>query len=746
MSLTTIVPVSPIVNIDVSSESKVILLPAASTSIGTTFYLRDSKGAASTNSIYVSTIGLDTLDGTSLLALTSTLQTVKVMSLGNTFWSLIQENKNIPSFLVSGTAPLPPTITSLDLIPSFTTGTWYLYISWIPPIASRLYNFDSYTIIDISGTLITGVDKTLTTYAMTEYLIGLNTCSMRTINVYGSSSLQTFSKTISGSAFGWTEQSGSGSRSWTSITSSSDGVKLAAAVTGGYIYTSTDSGVTWTERTGSGSRSWTSITSSSDGVKLAATVNNGYIYTSTNSGSSWTEQATSQNWISIASSSDGTKLAAAISSGKFGGGGSIYTSTDSGANWTEQTGAGSQTWVSITSSSDGTKLYAIRSTFISRSSDSGVNWSSTNLATGGFPSNNPIFTSIVSSSDGTKVAACSVDYPPVGNYIYTTTDSGANWTKQNGSGERTWKAITSSSNGSILLAAVDSGYIYQSKNAGVSWIEETGAGSRSWTSITMSSVGDTAAASVSGGKIWTAGYTSISAAFLPSSIGGRIIHTDAYTLTNFDGQSLAIWPNAGSGGQIDCINAVVNTNILNGYRVVTFAPNSSWIPQNNTNLTSYSMFFVGRQSSSSNNTTILQNSESMSPQYFGYLSGYKKIFNINMSPYADGSKSISDTSWDMFSHTRSINSFYLMNWDGSLLYSGSTSTGSSLTKPIIGNPPPGFPPPFPASDCQVAEILIYNSVLSSDNVAKVEGYLAWKWGLVGNLPSTHPYKNSYPTV
>jgi len=27
---------------------------------------------------------------------------------------------------------------------------------------------------------------------------------------------------------------------------------------------------------------------------------------------------------------------------------------------------------------------------------------------------------------------------------------------------------------------------------------------------------------------------------------------------------------------------------------------------------------------------------------------------------------------------------------------------------------------------------------------QAEGYLAWKWGLQGNLPSTHPYKNSAP--
>jgi hypothetical protein len=31
------------------------------------------------------------------------------------------------------------------------------------------------------------------------------------------------------------------------------------------------------------------------------------------------------------------------------------------------------------------------------------------------------------------------------------------------------------------------------------------------------------------------------------------------------------------------------------------------------------------------------------------------------------------------------------------------------------------------------------------DLEKAEGYLAWKWGLEGNLPISHPYKNSPPT-
>lgn len=39
----------------------------------------------------------------------------------------------------------------------------------------------------------------------------------------------------------------------------------------------------------------------------------------------------------------------------------------------------------------------------------------------------------------------------------------------------------------------------------------------------------------------------------------------------------------------------------------------------------------------------------------------------------------------------------------------------------------------------MCEILAYNRPLSTDDRQTVEGYLAWKWGLQGNLPLTHPY-------
>ncbi len=249
--------------------------------------------------------------------------------------------------------------------------------------------------------------------------------------------------------FNWSQVAAS--HNWHSITSSSDGTKLAAGTTTGYMWTSADSGVNWTgSKPTGGATGETCITSSSDGTKLAAGVYGGYIYTSTNSGASWTAQTASgiRNWYSITSSSDGTKLAAVVY------GGYIYTSTNSGVNWTvrQPIDATNRNWFSITSSSDGTKLAAgVSGGYIYTSTDSGASWTERQPTTGVTRGWN----NITSSSDGTKLAIGVLD-----GYIWTSIDSGANWTARTASGIRNWRSITSSSDGTKLAAGVYGGYIF----------------------------------------------------------------------------------------------------------------------------------------------------------------------------------------------------------------------------------------------------------------------------------------------
>ena len=91
--------------------------------------------------------------------------------------------------------------------------------------------------------------------------------------------------------------------------------------------------------------------------------------------------------------------------------------------------------------------------------------------------------SIASSSDGSKVAAVSYN-TGAGAGIFTSTDSGASWTKRAAQGS--WRAIASSSDGKRLVAGADPGGIYVSTNGGASWAQASSAPSQNWKCIASS--------------------------------------------------------------------------------------------------------------------------------------------------------------------------------------------------------------------------------------------------------------------
>ena len=312
--------------------------------------------------------------------------------------------------------------------------------------------------------------------------------------------------TGNGVFYKWQAHEFPGPAYWSTIASSSDGTKLVAA--GDYLFTSTDSGATWSRRLAAGSRGWKSVASSSDGTKLVAAEDcdsndGGYIYTSNDSGATWTPQTGSgrREWRAVASSSDGTKLVAAESDQDFGG--YIYTSSDSGATWTRTSAVG-RFWSSVASSSDGTKLVAVDygvgagwyvcpcGGYIYTSTDSGATW--TKQTSTGIHQ----WVAVASSSDGTKLVAAA-------GSIYTSIDSGATWSQQTNAGMRQWCAVASSSDGTKLVALESSphGYIYTSSDSGATWTQQASAGSREWQAIATSSDGIRLVAGGSGSSIYT---------------------------------------------------------------------------------------------------------------------------------------------------------------------------------------------------------------------------------------------------
>jgi hypothetical protein len=275
----------------------------------------------------------------------------------------------------------------------------------------------------------------------------------------------------------WTQQGSS--RNWYSVASSADGTKLVAVVSGGYIWTSGDSGANWTQR--GSSQNWYSVASSADGTKLVAVVYGGYIWTSGDSGADWTQRGSSQNWYSVASSADGTKLVAASGSNGY-----IWTSGDSGATWAQcQAPRGS----AVASSADGTKLVAVATGSSWTSADSGATWTQT--------SNSGSWSSVASSADGTKLVALDNGYGS-GGYIYTSVNSGAAWTKTGS--QQNWSSVASSADGTKLVAVCRPAYIWTSTDSGGTWAQRESP--RNWRSVASSADG-TKLVAVTSGYIYT---------------------------------------------------------------------------------------------------------------------------------------------------------------------------------------------------------------------------------------------------
>ncbi|MSU31558.1 MAG: tandem-95 repeat protein [Pedosphaera sp.] len=148
--------------------------------------------------------------------------------------------------------------------------------------------------------------------------------------------------------------------------------------------------------------------------------------------------------------------------------------------------------------------------------------------------------SVSSSSDGSKLVAVADN-----DNIYVSSNSGANWLAK--ADVRQWNSVASSLNGQVLAATVKQGKIYVSSDSGTSWIERDS--DRAWRSIAVSS--NIMAAVVNNGKIyvsldsgttWTAGGTdqlwnsvavSADGSRLLASVFGGSLYTSSNKGTNW---------------------------------------------------------------------------------------------------------------------------------------------------------------------------------------------------------------------
>ena len=258
------------------------------------------------------------------------------------------------------------------------------------------------------------------------------------------------------------------------------------------------------------------------------------------------------------------------------------------------------------------------------------------------------------------------------------------------------------------------------------------------------------------------------ASFTPRQISGLQVWFDASDLngngTNPPTNSvLSAWADKSSNsyGLIQPTAAnqpTYTTPALNGFGGVQFASNT-WLYRAGSNMTNFatgsntSVFMALRNASGNTSWNIFHTFFFTAGGTGTATARYHFSFNSNTSPgltllLTNATTKLYNASWVTPPLSNAIvgftvsPSFTTMNWNGNL------QTGTGVTLPtttddtlFVFQDPRGIPS---ISNCIIYEMVGYNTQLTQSQTQSVEGYLAWKWGLQGNLPTTHPFRRFPP--
>lgn len=237
--------------------------------------------------------------------------------------------------------------------------------------------------------------------------------------------------------------------------------------------------------------------------------------------------------------------------------------------------------------------------------------------------------------------------------------------------------------------------------------------------------------------------------WVPSDLGAKLkLWLRPEAIADADGAQLATWPDdsghavAVTGGGTSARPSVVAGG-PNAFRAVKFdGPYGSYfgLPAG---------YLAGRPASASFAVTrnvADPNSSHFKPplmgwgtdesgEFFPYVDGsvYSSYATNTRNQTPDFAASLAE--WRVASFHSAPNDwrFYI---DGTTILALSANIVALGTNPLIGA---GF-------DGRVAEVIDCAAALTTAERQRVEGYLAWKYGLAANLPAGHPYESERPMI
>jgi hypothetical protein len=133
------------------------------------------------------------------------------------------------------------------------------------------------------------------------------------------------------------------------------------------------------------------------------------------------------------------------------------------------------------------------------------------------------------------------------------------------------------------------------------------------------------------------------------------------------------------------------------------------------------------------------------PRWFGQFNGYAGTGVQNNPNWNAGTLStpaVVGVVWDGTTVTGTLDGTTWANAGpiGTAANQNSAFRIGGMGTSVAGNSTTG------GGNSKASEVVICDAALTAADRQKLEGYLAWKWGLEANLPADHPYKTNPPTV
>jgi hypothetical protein len=276
---------------------------------------------------------------------------------------------------------------------------------------------------------------------------------------------------------------------WYAITCDESGKYLVAVTTGDLIYYSLDSGGTWLASSGASSNDWHSVTSSSDGVYVAAAVYgedcSTALYVSNTFGQEFYDAVSpvaDTCWWTVSMNGNGSIVVVGANTGGLYVGTGLFESLPTPGP-TLPTAVPTARPSKTPTSSPSTAPTPSPTYFPTYPTDvSAISWS---------PAELPAYDWYVSAIDSSGTYMAVTATGQTSSCVYLSSNKGKSWTAADVpcSDSGSYYGIAISSSGMYMVSFSTAGGIYYSNDYGASWFISTSPETASWSVMSMSSSG-----------------------------------------------------------------------------------------------------------------------------------------------------------------------------------------------------------------------------------------------------------------